>query len=112
MVVILLTSVERDNDELGTLGAALVVDGLVVVYGGAAVATGSDHTGGTTCQKTLEDLYTNTALSNTGQESGLLGKGRSVCRNIRQHIKVNVCEFLRVSPVCTCLALEVEEGQV
>lgn len=107
-----LTSVERDDDELGALCATLVVDGLVVIDSGTAVTRSGDNASGTASQETLEDLDTDAALADTSKQGGLLCKRCSVGGNVCQDVKVDVGELLRVGPVCAGLALEVKERKV
>jgi hypothetical protein len=64
---IVLTSVEGYNNQLGTLGSELMEDVLVIVDGVPTVSGCGHNTGATSGQKTLENLHTDTALTNSGK---------------------------------------------
>lgn len=101
-------------------------DVLVVVDGISAVSRGGDNTSTTTREQTLQDLHTDRALSDTGQQSRLFGVSDTGRGDLRQDVEVcssapnstadgthtNVGELLRVGPARSGLSLQVQERQV
>jgi hypothetical protein len=82
------SSVEWYDNQLGPLGSDLVEDLFVVVDRCSAVSRCCDDTDCSTRQETLEDLYTDTALSNTGKEGGFLGESDTRGSDLGQDVEV------------------------
>lgn len=96
--ILLGSTVEGYNHELGTLGTELVEDVLVVVDRFPRVSRGGNDDGCTTSQQTLQDFNTDTAFADTGHQGSLFGESGTSSSDFGQDVKVDVGKLLAVCP--------------
>ena len=108
--VLLGTLVERNNGQSGTLAAEPLEDALVVLDRRPAVAGGGDDDVSAAGEETLQNLNTDGALPDTGEQRILVLERGTRCSDLVKDVEVHPSEVAAVLPVRPNLTLEVQEG--
>ena len=107
--ILLGTLVEGNNGQSGTLAAEPLEDALVVLDRRPAVAGGGDDDVSAAGKKTFQNLNTNGALPDTGEQRVLVLERGTRRSDLVKDVEVHSSEVAAVLPVRPNLTLEVQE---